>query len=266
MVILAMALVLCGFAMSAQAATVNLTDANSTFQIETAPPGFGGLTGAVNWTVDGVDQLFQQQWFIGFGAGNQQPISNFPSVVTAPPPNNFANIVYTSAGNWTLDTTYALSGGAAGTGRSDLAQQATFNNISGATQNLRLYLYTDFDLSNTDFDNGVTIDGNHHAVQFDNRTLMDSIFGPDASRVEANLFANTFISLSGGAAYALNNVTSAGPGDVTWAFEWDVTVPAGGSFQLSLDNLITPVPVPPAVFLFGSGLLGLVGLRRFRKN
>ncbi|MCK9376926.1 MAG: hypothetical protein M0P73_12325 [Syntrophobacterales bacterium] len=40
---------------------------------------------------------------------------------------------------------------------------------------------------------------------------------------------------------------------------------AGGDvvFQNGLGQL---VPVPPAVVLFGSGLLGLVGLRRFRKN
>ena len=36
-------------------------------------------------------------------------------------------------------------------------------------------------------------------------------------------------------------------------------------FQDGLGQLAA-VPVPPAVWLFGSGLLGLVGLRRFRKN
>lgn len=241
-----------------QAAVINLANANSTFQIDTA-----SSLGAFTWTVDGVDQLFQQQFFVGFGAGNQVPVSNFPATIFAPPPANFADVRYT-APTWTLETTYALAGGNFGSGRSDVAQQATFTNTSTATEQLRLYLYSDFDLSNTIFDNGVTISDNHHAVQFDERTLMDSIFGPDANRVEANFFANTLNSLSSGVAYALNNVTSRGIGDDTWAFEWIVTVPAGGSFQLSGDNLCTPIPVPPTAILLGSGLLALVGFR-FRK-
>jgi hypothetical protein len=28
----------------------------------------------------------------------------------------------------------------------------------------------------------------------------------------------------------------------------------------------TPVPLPPSVYLFGSGLVGLIGLRRFRRS
>ncbi|MFA5111873.1 MAG: hypothetical protein WC443_10740 [Desulfobaccales bacterium] len=44
--------------------------------------------------------------------------------------------------------------------------------------------------------------------------------------------------------------------------------PLNGSAQFLVDNINNnaAVPVPPAVFLLGSGLVALVGLRRFRRN
>ncbi len=34
--------------------------------------------------------------------------------------------------------------------------------------------------------------------------------------------------------------------------------------NLTVGNGVAPVPVPPSVLLLGSGLLGLLGIRRFR--
>jgi PEP-CTERM motif len=34
---------------------------------------------------------------------------------------------------------------------------------------------------------------------------------------------------------------------------------------MAIDGLLTPVPVPAAVWLFGSGLLGLIGIARKKK-
>jgi hypothetical protein len=43
--------------------------------------------------------------------------------------------------------------------------------------------------------------------------------------------------------------------------------PLDGSAQFVIDNINgSPVPVPPTVLLLGSGLVALVGLRRFRRN
>jgi hypothetical protein len=40
----------------------------------------------------------------------------------------------------------------------------------------------------------------------------------------------------------------------------------GGSYQVSLWGSMAPVPVPAALWLFGSGLVGLVGLARRKMN
>jgi hypothetical protein len=58
-------------------------------------------------------------------------------------------------------------------------------------------------------------------------------------------------------------------GDVVYAFEWDewdIMMPTDGSFFVSVDKPIRPIPLPPSVFLLGSGLIGLVGLGRLKKS
>ena len=78
--------------------------------------------------------------------------------------------------------------------------------------------------------------------------------------------------------FTLTNNTSGqiwqfGPGPWTWEFvlnsgAYNLTVlnENAGSHNFALE-LIAPVPIPGAVWLFGSGLLGLVGLgrKRFKK-
>lgn len=56
----------------------------------------------------------------------------------------------------------------------------------------------------------------------------------------------------------------------TYTLDYETVVPAGQPFenvpyQLHLEGTVNPVPVPAAVWLFGSGLLGLVGVARRRK-
>lgn len=64
---------------------------------------------------------------------------------------------------------------------------------------------------------------------------------------------------SGTNAYTLN-----------WSNSFNVVVggylPISGTAQVSLAGSVTPVPVPAAVWLFGSGLLGLAGIARRKKK
>jgi hypothetical protein len=60
-----------------------------------------------------------------------------------------------------------------------------------------------------------------------------------------------------------NYLSSVGGGNGNWlAAEHVQNTPSGGSGSAWVGGTVTPVPIPAAAWLLGSGLLGLAGLRR----
>jgi hypothetical protein len=57
-----------------------------------------------------------------------------------------------------------------------------------------------------------------------------------------------------------------GPGDVTWAYQWDVSVPVGGTFQISKDKNLSAgvIPEPATVALLSVVAGMLLAMRRTR--
>jgi len=48
---------------------------------------------------------------------------------------------------------------------------------------------------------------------------------------------------------------------------WDIgDIPGNTNATISAEYLMGPIPLPPSVWLFGTGLLGLWGLRRKFKS
>lgn len=61
----------------------------------------------------------------------------------------------------------------------------------------------------------------------------------------------------------LPNTIDAGPGDLQMAAQWNRILAPGESFSYTQSMYLNqPVPVPAAVWLFGSGLIGLIGVAR----
>jgi len=72
--------------------------------------------------------------------------------------------------------------------------------------------------------------------------------------------------LNDGGPTTLADNPGVGPGDATWAFQWDFLLNPGQTFQVSKDKRIGAVPEPASLLLLGSGLLGgLKAVRRRRK-
>jgi len=90
-----------------------------------------------------------------------------------------------------------------------------------------------------------------HALQ---AALWNLAFGYDAS---------SQLTAAENALYAtMVTAASAQSGDVS-KFYWITPLDAAGN---ALQPLISPVPIPAAAYLFGSGLAGLVGIARFRRK
>jgi hypothetical protein len=257
----------------ARAGLVTLTDSNSTVLIDPA-----SQDGVKSWTVDGVNQLYQQ-WFwyrVGDSGGQSSidAISN-PVVISTPGFTDRVDITYQNA-QIKVGLELNLTGGSAGSGASDLSETIKITNVGTQSMPLRFFQYSDFDLDGrypgdvvnitTDPTTGQAIAARQTGPG--KSAISESVVAPFADRWEANMYSYTLDSLNGGLPYNLNNQSNYGPGDATWAFQWDRTLAPGTSLIISKDlNLSAVSAVPePSSLVTGSTALLFLGLARFLRR
>ena len=249
----------------AQVTPVTLADGDSVAMVDV-----NSSAGMYQWIAGGLNQLSQQWFWYRIGAGGVvQPINAISAATwnqTAGPDS-----LFTSYANAQLDVSINYKLTSLTSGKADILESISVKNNTGSPLDLHFFQYSDFDLANNPIDTSLEIQpdpdfpGYFRAIQRKGSTeLSETITQPAASRAEANfqepLLVNFFT-----AGYNLNNnLGPIGPGDVAWAFQWDLTVGPNATVDIFKDKLleVTPVPEPAALGFVSLGLAALLLRRR----
>jgi hypothetical protein len=258
-----LALAVVGLVIQSDAQLYSITNKNSILDINAAS-GPGGVN---NWKIDGVDQLNLQWFYYRIGsAGPEYPLEAISSTPTIGTGSKSLTLTYANSA-FSVRTVYSLTGGNLGSGTGQLDEAITINNTSASALDFHFFQYSDFNLGNATGGQTVQFYKNpsglpYYSVQSDGSRSVTETVSP-ASHIEAALYNQTLASLTDGSPTTLNDIASAGLGDVTFAYQWDFTLAAGGSFQIQ--KLIGVVPEPSSLALISSGMLALAIFRRRKK-
>jgi hypothetical protein len=154
---------------------------------------------------------------------------------------------------------------------------AVINNSGQTINNLNFYEYSHFNLLQSG-NNSVTIYGDpssgfSNVRQVSGSTaIQEAITSPNATYAEAALYSQTLNNFATIPGYNLNNQQTAGPGDVTWAFEWSQSLASTNDTSANeLDIFkdksinIAPIPEPSTLALIAVGV-GAFGSRLLRRR
>ncbi len=257
----------CALAFQSSAVISSLSNGNSVVGIDTA-----SQAGLYQWVVDGQSQSFQQWFWYRIGSvGGESSINTISAAALSQPDAKTLGVTYANS-QLNIQLIYSLLGGTANSGNSDVAEQIKITNVGASSLDFHFFQYVDFDLLGTPAGDSVQLGHNlqgkfNEAFQTDGTSAFaETVAAPGANHGQVDFFPNTLNSLNDGSPTTLNDTTLLGPGDVTWALEWDVTIAPGGSFLLSKDlNLSIPgVPEPSTLALLSMGAACFL-FRRYRR-
>jgi hypothetical protein len=254
-------------AQSSQAWTYNLSNANSSVTIKA-----DGNYGMSDWTVDCVPQLYRQWfWYRKGNVGGEKTINQLDLVSAEQTSASTLTTLYKKHNQFTIEVSYTLLGGAEGSGSSTIGEQIKITNLSDNLLDFHFFQYVDFDLGGSNLGDTVQL-GQNISGLFDSAYqnkgssyFADEIVSPGAQHGEAGLYPSIFNKLTDSSPTTLNGNTGPITGDATWAFQWDASIPVGGSFSIALNKsvYITNIPEPSALALIPVAL-AFLGIARRR--
>jgi hypothetical protein len=256
------------FAPPSFAGIFTLVDDNSSMTFNTASSG-----NASDWVIDGVDQLSRQAFWFRIGNTAEQSVHALPiafesATNTNVDPNLDTLFVRYLGAGFQIDIRYSLDGGLPGSLASDMAEQISISNTGASPLDFHFFQFNDFDLSGTSSGDSAVFTNANAVQQFEGAMrLSETVVTPVPSHREIDFHPNTLAKLADALPTTLSDTPGtsivAGPGDLTWAFQWDFVLPVGGTYQISKDKHMSGVPEPTGAVLMLIGI-GLAMVRRIR--
>lgn len=244
-------------------AQVTLTDGNAVAILDPTSAASIDRRGLNSWRTDGQEELYQQWYWYRIGNTAEATIDTISAPTVTPMGTNGVNVRYQN-NSIRMDLTFMLIGGAPNSGTSDVSEIMRITNITGAPLDFHLFEYDDFDLGTSFSDDRAELTNSSTIRQFDATTTAMVGTVPLPSRWQIAQSGVIYNDLINGTPTNLTNSGSPfGPGDATFAFQWDVTIGAGDSFVMSKNKLIDIVPEPASFIAVGA--MGLLALLRRRK-
>ncbi len=254
-----------GLVTQSRAQVQTLNDGNSSVAVNLSTQA-----GMFQWNVDGHNYLGSSpgQWFWYRVGNNPEASINTLTLVSFVNSGNILSTVYSGNG-FNLHLDYTLAGGTSGSGLSHVGETITINNTSGSLLDLHFYQYSHFNFSggsdSVQLGRGGVGNNFNEAYQTGSGVTLgesvDTVTTPGANHGETAVLPFTLNRLNDGTATTLNDNMNAGPGDVTWALEWDKVLATSGVdsvLQISkAKDLQVPEPSVAALLLLGVAAGGL---------
>jgi hypothetical protein len=243
------------------ASTIGLTSGNSAVTINPT-----GSPSVEDWSANSQMQLNEEGfWFRTGSTGGQSSIDTLAGPVITPGlPSNIADLTYGSSTGLQIEVVYTLTGGNPG---SDLDENIEIYNDGSSSQTYHFFEYANFNLGDSTTGQVVTISGANTATDVGSGWQVQTVVSPESSEYEANVYSTLLNQISSPTtACLLSDGSPSSAGDGEWGFEWDITLAAGGSYAITVDQNLTAIPVVPEPVSGVIAVLGLSGLCLMRSR
>ena len=260
-------------ATTSNAFVFSVTNNNSYITADSEPISGFNENGLINWFVDDTSQLVQQWYWFRQGAGNQSSLNALNPVVGEIPNPNQIHLSYSNVDPFDVHILYTLTGFANGSGHSLLTEQITITNRNASTLSLAWFEYTDFDLSGPSSTFNDHASGGVSGITQSDPLMTASVthsLTPDRFEIASTSPGYNFLLFDAlddtNTIYNLSNLGSpSSTGDVTFAFQWNLSIAANDSLTFTTTKEINLIPEPGTALLLALGFVGLIAAHRRRK-
>jgi hypothetical protein len=256
-------------ALTASALTANanytISDGNSSASIDGSSPA-----AMYQWLLNGVNNLNSQTFMIGVNGAAENTLNTISAGTFAGFNGTRGVTVSYSNAQVGVSIDYLITG--TSSTRSDIGESIRISNPTANDITVHFFQYSDFNLAGTAMGDSAAISMNmftglyNTADQIEGSlAFSESVHTPGANFAQVSVTPVLFNMLTDGVANNLNDVVGPmGPGDLSWAFQWNFTIAAHDSVLISKDKFLNSnfVPEPSVLGLLGVGFAGWMIRRR----